>query len=416
MRELLNAEQLLDSAPAQIWPGFMLPDTLPLIGNAYGDWLCVQVDHQNQLGELLYWYHGGGDWIPVGFNLAEALLHDAVDQFRSLRKQMIRGASESRLGASQQQEALETIARLEAPKLREWLQAGLTSSEATSAWAAQALERTVEFLRQGEYTAAVKQMSNSGWAKDATACDLIEECLQGPLLAISQPELAEAAGMQWFPDFVQFLFDPEAAPAEVQKAVQTSSGLTLDAWPRQDWGAAKQVAQSVLERRADLGWAYAIVGYHHERQGEFEAAALVYRRGRFASSFAEQSVRFNSHCMSDRTGKFSMDRLQEIQEYLKTEHRTDAYLNLFLQPQNRSVLDAAHGYWWELGEGFRKAADFGRAYDCFYRSGWDLGVSRLTEYRKILEALADSAESAGWHARARVAETHLSCLNKRMLS
>ncbi len=71
----------------------MLPDTLPLIGNEYGDWLCVRVDEDNRFGELVHWYHGGGDWIPVGKSIAEAVLHDIVDQFRPRKGQVLRGSS-----------------------------------------------------------------------------------------------------------------------------------------------------------------------------------------------------------------------------------------------------------------------------------------------------------------------------------
>ena len=96
MRNAVPVEDLLLETPPQIWAGFMLPDTLPILGNEYGDWICVRIGPDAELKELLYWYHGGGDWIPVGSTLAEVVLHDVVDQFRRVRKQMIRGASESK--------------------------------------------------------------------------------------------------------------------------------------------------------------------------------------------------------------------------------------------------------------------------------------------------------------------------------
>ena len=35
-------EQILEPEPGTIWAGFMLPDTLPIVGNDYGDWLCLR--------------------------------------------------------------------------------------------------------------------------------------------------------------------------------------------------------------------------------------------------------------------------------------------------------------------------------------------------------------------------------------
>ena len=71
-------EQLLDPPPGTIWAGFMLPDTLPIIGNDYGDWLCLRIAADGTVSELVQWSHGGGDWIPYGNTLAEGLLYDAA--------------------------------------------------------------------------------------------------------------------------------------------------------------------------------------------------------------------------------------------------------------------------------------------------------------------------------------------------
>ena len=71
-------EQLLDPAPEAIWAGFMLPDTLPIISNNYGDWLCLRIDADGTVAEVLHWSHCGGDWIPYGRTLAEGLLYDAA--------------------------------------------------------------------------------------------------------------------------------------------------------------------------------------------------------------------------------------------------------------------------------------------------------------------------------------------------
>ncbi len=76
--EPIDPESLLVAAPEAIWPGLMTCDLLPIISNRAGDWLCVRVDHNNVASEIVQWYHGGGDWIPWGHNLAEALVFDAL--------------------------------------------------------------------------------------------------------------------------------------------------------------------------------------------------------------------------------------------------------------------------------------------------------------------------------------------------
>ncbi len=75
-------EELLTDAPADLWPGFMLPDTLPVVTNDYGDWWCVRVDQHDQISEVIQWSHGGGDWLPVGQSLAQAALWDYVQHWR----------------------------------------------------------------------------------------------------------------------------------------------------------------------------------------------------------------------------------------------------------------------------------------------------------------------------------------------
>ena len=57
-----------------------MPDTLPIIGNDYGDWLCLRIARDGTLAELIHWSHCGGDWLPYGRNLAEGLLYDAAQR------------------------------------------------------------------------------------------------------------------------------------------------------------------------------------------------------------------------------------------------------------------------------------------------------------------------------------------------
>ncbi|MEL6107555.1 MAG: SMI1/KNR4 family protein [Planctomycetota bacterium] len=79
------AEELLSDAPRAIWPALMPCDLLPLVGNGMGDWLCLRIRNDNTAREIVHWYHGGGDWIPWGDGIAQALL------FAHLRRRLPQG-------------------------------------------------------------------------------------------------------------------------------------------------------------------------------------------------------------------------------------------------------------------------------------------------------------------------------------
>lgn len=407
MRCSLPSESICVEAPEQIWPGFMLPDTLPLIGNEYGDWICARILSSGELGELVYWYHGGGDWIPVGHCLGEALLHDAVDQFRDLRTQMIRGAFESR-----EDDNAEVLERLRNPDFMNWLGSQLVGDRHSVSQVKDLLDGIVGFLREDRHVDALEVLYRCGWAVDATACDLIEHTLQAPVRSISDKNLAEKCAIPWYPDFVNLLFDTGQVSPATRETIQTVHGGSTE-WLSQDWKTASRIAHQVLRHRDDLGWAFTIAGWGLEREGRLDEAMHVYWRGRLASSFADQSVRINSHCLADVTGKFATERLLELQQRLLPEQQAEPYLSRYLIPQPRSISAQIHDFWWEQGEQLRSGGDFAGAYSCYYRCGWDLGVSRLTDYIPILDRMVHVAHSVGWVARARVAQTHLACLRNR---
>ncbi len=401
----LSAAELSGACPQAIWPGFMLPDTLPILGNQYGDWICVRIGPDGSCGELIHWYHGGGDWIPVGTTMEEAILHDVVDQFRPLRTQMLRGAAETLLPDNLQQ----VSRRLAQPGLQSWLIEGLPMSGASPG---EALQEVLVQLAEGDYTAALSVLFAQEWAFEATACDMVEQALQGQAgcKLSNHRELANHASLdsRQRSELVKWLFDIDAHANPLEQFADQCHDLV------QDWDLAATTCAQVVERRQDLGWAFDILGWNYQRNGDLPAAAEIYFSGRHASSFSDQAVRLGSHWFDQRFGKFSVAQLWSLQDSLPPNMLSDDYLRAIHTAAPQEMLLSVQNYWLARGEQALEGGEFEVAYQAFYAAGWDLGAQRLTHYQPILRQLIQAAQSAGWTARAAVAQAHLQCLEARL--
>ena len=408
-RAPLTAEQLIRQAPREIWPGFMLPYTLPLVGNQYGDWICVCVGPDGSLGELLHWYHGGGDWIPLGSDIAEVIVHDVVDHFRPVGGQMLRGAPES----IEPEQRARVLVTFQEPALRTWLCERLSASSedqsATTIAVAQALENIEQALGCGAYLDALQVMHQRTWAMDAVACDRIQFVLQHGTVKMSDPAIARALGMNWSPDFVRWLFDLDQIPQSARARFAELSGGGAELWDQQDWTLAGELACEVLDRRYDLGWAVNVAGWSRQRNGNAAGAAEIYFEGRYASAFSDQGVRMRTHWADARYGKFTIAQLSELHDYLTTEQQGDPYLQAICKNSEGRTVKRVQNFW--LDESHRLSGEqyFEGANWHLVRAGWDVGVEHLGDYRTILESLVVAARAAGWEARQAVAQTHLDC-------
>ena len=191
------------------------------------------------------------------------------------------------------------------------------------------------------------------------------------------------------------------------------AGLSCEDWPQQHWSLAVEWANQTLARRQDLGWAFDIQGWFKQRSGDSVGAAAAYFAGRHTSAFSDQAVRMRTHWIEGRYGKFSITQLGALIQHLPTAQQQDAYLQTIWQAPEKLRLTLVQEYWLTEGKQHMDSGAHGKAYDCFYRAGWDMGVQRLSEYQRILELLVESARAAGWRARAAVAQTHLDCLLRR---
>ncbi len=84
-KSVVDTAELCEPAPLDIWPGFMLPDSLPIVSNDYGDCWCARIGASGEITEVIQWSHGGGDWMPVGKHIGEAGLWDYVQHWRTRR-------------------------------------------------------------------------------------------------------------------------------------------------------------------------------------------------------------------------------------------------------------------------------------------------------------------------------------------
>lgn len=397
----VSVEALLEATPQAIWPGLMCPDWLPIIGNNSGDWLCGRVDHLGKIVELLHWYHGGGDWIPIGHSIAAAILHDTIDQARPRSQQVLRGAIEFARTA-------EPFSLQKNESLIKWFQRSLPSS-------ATVLHQLFGCLQNQNYLDALRILTESGLCAEAAACDMIECTLQQPVAVLARTEIPQRLGINWEPHYVRWLFDVDLIPRDIAGQVyDIAKQLSLRAVTivEQDWRSAEECARRVLQQRSDLGWPVDIAGWAAQRRGDLRSACDVYFEGRFTSAFSNQSVRMRTHWFEPRFGKFSLAQLWEIRDSLTTDKRDDPYLQLVWHTPTRLLQRVIQEFWMKQGRQAMERKAFAEAYEFFYKAGWDIGAQRMTDYFDVLSALRDAAQAAGWKARAAVASTHLTCLSK----
>ena len=392
--QAVEPEILLEPAPDVIWPGFMLPDTLPIVGNGYGDWLCLRLGSDNRPAEVIHWYHGGGDWMPWGRTLAEAIAFDCL---------------RSRLPGRRQYYA-NIAAEFD-------LQFGVSS---LPVWAAQHLPKQVgEILLQTEHDRSeIPNLDHIMLADDvasiAVRCEMTLRSLDSPLRQVLQPPKVRELGIRWEPDAVSWLFDNALIPQAELKNLAQALGKRVSDLIGQDWTSAVAHARAVFDQRQDLSWAAAVMGWSCEKSQDPISAISIYRRALFGSSFADQAVRFRTHWFPESAGKFVVARLQQLAKIGNRELYDDPYLQLFRDGDDQPLAHRLTNYWCKVA---RIAADEQRwvdAYNAYYRAGWDLGCDQMGTYKDLLNGMEQVARLGNQLARAELAATHLRCLEMRL--
>lgn len=371
-RQALSVGDLIEPAPGIIWAGFMLPDTLPLVGNHYGDWLCLRIGFDGQPVEMIHWYHGGGDWTPYGNRLSEALIYDLARWLAGHRSESV---------PEQADFGFATWARQWCP--------------------------IPEFWSEDLARADVERwMHDHHIARVALQRDQVAQALLSPLGHHATIKTAQQLGVAWEPEFVRWLFDAQLCPSSQRATLLSLYAKDASRLFEQDWDTARQVCQQLASSRNDLAWPFDLLGWWHERNAELPAAIRNYQAGIRTSIFSDDTVRFRTHWFPTRFGKFSAFRLFELRDNLSDAALEDPYLQLFWNPDHESLRARVRDYWLTAGDLALEQDRFQEAYQHYYRAGWDLGLQYPDSYQPIYRKLIEAAERGGSECLARIGRLH----------
>lgn len=385
--EPAHPEQLLVDAPECIWPGLMPPDVLPLVGNGLGDWLCGRVSALDTIDEIVYWYHGGGDYLPYGNRLAEAIIFDTLAERLPGRRQLHAVPAERILFEHQ-----------------------AMVSGSLVAWALQQLPNEVAAVLDIDAppSRVADELLRNNIAMDAVRCDAVLAALDNELRVRVKPADAIALGVTWDRDIAKWMFDTSTIPGDMRKKLTAWWGVSQKPVLTQDWETVEKVCTELSGERSDLGWVHDCLGWAAQRRGDLDLAGDHYLIAAKTSVFTDQSVRFRTHFDSERIAKFSVARLIEIGQAERLDSR---YLEALCQADQPHWRERVASYWLDqLSIGGMKDEE---RYQAIYRAGWDVGCDSMSRYRELLNQLADAATDARQFARAEVARTHAACIDDR---
>lgn len=398
-RQPLPPAELLEPPPGLIWSGFMLPDTLPLVNNEYGDWLCLRVGADDWAGEILCWSHGGGDWTPCGPMLADALLYGAA--YREVEP-----------AGQNEQPGCDQAHAPEAGRGGVQLDGDCDVLQWARGWLARAGRGLDNSSAQGtpgdgclRYPVTGDLLA-AGIAEVPIRRDRTLRHLASPLKAGSDPNLAEHMNVRWDTEFVRWIFDTDLIPLATRETLARLFDQSLEELLQQDWASAEAEALAVSGLRGDLGWPFDVAGWAAERRGEIPQAVRCYDYGLRTSLFADDSVRFRTHWFPEGYGKFAAARLAALRAELPHHLLHDEYLDVFWQNDAASLRVRLSAYWLRRAREHYRCAQYLQAFHCFYQAGWDCGLSDLDGYAEILDGLGASAAAAGASALTKVVEMH----------
>ena len=393
-REPIPPSDLIETFPEAIWPGLMPPDFLPVLGNMAGDWLCMRIEPMGEVAEIVQWYHGGGDWLPWGKSLAEAIVFDAISPW-------LPGPSRRHAIPAEPMRASQS-----------------TTSDPLLNWAISELSPNIGAMiadadaSRGEQLA--KRLMDCGIAEVALQSEWVQRLLSDAEASALDADtgLAKRLGVSR-QQLNEWLFDFEFMPAEIRAKV------LADRNPHQDWDVASEHCRRVTQIAPHLAWGWDLLGYAAIRSGQLVEAAKYFAQGMTRSVFTDQSIRLRTHWKVQQAGKFSAAMLQELldggrfsADDIASEYDPDYLAALCAGEETRQELVTE--YWLGRSDRSSLAGNYAAAFDEAYAAGWDLGAATLPAYGQVLDRLVEIAEAGGDAARAELARTHRRCLSDRL--
>ncbi len=375
-------QELIDEAPTAIWPALMPCDFLPILTNTMGDWLCVRIAADNSAGQIVHWYHGGGDWIPWGDSLAEAIYFDHV------RHKLPGSRRDHAISASSQSDESDR------------------SCQRLNQWAISRLEHlAVNRLEQLSGLELAGEMIDRRISQAAVLCQLVIDALENPLLrddALRALDIDDPERLQ------RGLFDNRLMDKDWIDNVVATNVSHQHVLDQQDWAAAGRHCRRAIEIAPELGWAWDVLGYSEERSGNLAAAIDHYRSGLNCSIFTDQTVRVRTHGFCGEGQKFSAARLMTL-GYEPSDSVEQSYFESLRVTSASDRRDQVREHFAALAQQAAPA----QAHQWWVRAGWDLGAEPMLAFAELLEQIAIAADAAGRTAQSELARTHRNCFRDR---
>lgn len=422
----VSPETLLKSVPDPVWPPLMPPNFLPLVGSHAGDWLCLRLaDGETGVADVSYdlchWYHGGGDWLPWGNTLAEALLFDQILPF---------------LPASDHRHAIPSPmdnARSVQPGMNAWQD-----------WMTRWLPESVQPIVQQQLwlcggTGWIDELMSAGVCAIAIGCQLVIDELSNELTRQLMPADANRMGIAWN-DIMRWGFDLRALPADISNRLRDEGAVQTDAMDpgQQDWARIESICERTHSLAPELAWASELVGYCRLQRGDFRGATSAFLQSMRCSVFTDQSVRLRTHWATSgaegmaKFGAYWLCRESQllpetwdpaimdsgatsaaIANAVPASVSMSEYLDCLRNREEGSVRSRVTAFFLNCAERNSGSGQHAEAVRCLYAAGWDLGTEPMKLYAELLGRLVDASQVAGWTAHEILARMHRDCFRKR---
>ena len=487
-----------------MWPPLMPPFFLPLIGSAAGDWLVLRLKgppcrseavsaasdattaeeaswHQVTDGaplpvvatDICQWYHGGGDWLPWGNTLPEALLFD--------------GLLPQLPGAGQRHaEPAETPDDPSCDRSDAWL------SHRWGQWASGRLggrcvaekggSEPVAGLLAMQGEALVQRLCQLGWCEVAARCQAIIHELGSRVGRTVEPSMAARLGVSWN-ELMRWCFDLREMPEDVAAKIvawseppsEESASDEADSPPaddrllqrvraEQDWEAIEHHAAAVSRLAPELAWGHELLGHVKFRAGEYEAGRRHFSHALRCSVFTDQSVRLRTHWATSGAGRpakfaaFFLDspggnldstsgnhdstggsepeqsaevlvpakaRLEDFPVNAVSPSDFDSlhrlpdswpltqYVDLLHRGDSSAVRRSVTEWFSDLAEQAVASRRNEEAIVALIAAGWDLGAEPMNAYVSLVDRLLHACQAADWQPHAALMQAYRQCFQSR---